>query len=171
MRAGAIAEASEFFSFGTNDLTQTTYGISRDDASTFMNTYMQKGLMARDPFMTLDLEGVGEIIRLACERGTGDPPRHCAGRLRRTWRRTGIDPLLRRDRPRLCFLLALPRAHCKTCGRAGRYCQAGCCHESFLNWSTTASQASPRRNRCAVSAVSDWASMVMPSGLSVTRTI
>lgn len=74
MRAGAIAEASEFFSFGTNDLTQTTFGISRDDASAFMNTYMQKGLMARDPFMTLDREGVGEIIRLACERGRATRP-------------------------------------------------------------------------------------------------
>ena len=74
MRAGAIAEASEFFSFGTNDLTQTTYGISRDDASNFMNTYMQKGLMARDPFMTLDREGVGELIRIACERGRATRP-------------------------------------------------------------------------------------------------
>jgi pyruvate, orthophosphate dikinase len=74
MRAGAIAEASEFFSFGTNDLTQTTFGISRDDASAFMNTYMQKGLMARDPFMTLDREGVGEIIRIACERGRATRP-------------------------------------------------------------------------------------------------
>jgi pyruvate,orthophosphate dikinase len=74
MRAGAIAEASEFFSFGTNDLTQTTFGISRDDASAFMNTYMQKGLMAHDPFMTLDREGVGEIIRIACERGRATRP-------------------------------------------------------------------------------------------------
>ena len=74
MRAGAIAEASEFFSFGTNDLTQTTFGISRDDASTFMNTYMQKGLMARDPFMTLDREGVGEMIKIACERGRATRP-------------------------------------------------------------------------------------------------
>ncbi len=74
MRAGAIAEASEFFSFGTNDLTQTTFGISRDDASAFMNTYMQKGLMARDPFMTLDREGVGEMIRIACERGRATRP-------------------------------------------------------------------------------------------------
>ncbi len=74
MRAGAIAEESEFFSFGTNDLTQTTFGISRDDASNFMNTYMQKGLMARDPFMTLDREGVGEMIRIACERGRATRP-------------------------------------------------------------------------------------------------
>ncbi len=74
MRAGAIAEASEFFSFGTNDLTQTTYGISRDDASAFMSTYLQKGIMLRDPFVFLDREGVGEMIRIACERGRSTRP-------------------------------------------------------------------------------------------------
>ncbi len=74
IRAGAIAEASEFFSFGTNDLTQTIYGISRDDASAFMSTYLQKGIMLRDPFVTLDREGVGEMIRIACERGRTTRP-------------------------------------------------------------------------------------------------
>ena len=74
MRAGAIAEASDFFSFGTNDLTQTTYGISRDDASAFLTTYMMKGIMARDPFVTLDREGVGEMIKFACERGRAARP-------------------------------------------------------------------------------------------------
>lgn len=69
MRAGAIAVESEFFSFGTNDLTQTTYGISRDDASAFLTTYMRRSIMDRDPFVTIDREGVGEIIKLACERG------------------------------------------------------------------------------------------------------
>jgi pyruvate,orthophosphate dikinase len=79
MRAGTIAEASEFFSFGTNDLTQTTYGISRDDASAFLTTYMQKGIMARDPFVTLDLEGVGEMIKFACERGRAARPEIALG--------------------------------------------------------------------------------------------
>jgi pyruvate, orthophosphate dikinase len=74
MRAGAIAEASEFFSFGTNDLTQTTYGISRDDASAFLSTYMRKSIMDRDPFVTIDREGVGEIIKVACERGRSARP-------------------------------------------------------------------------------------------------
>jgi pyruvate,orthophosphate dikinase len=74
MRAGAIAEASEFFSFGTNDLTQTTYGISRDDASAFLSTYMRKSIMDRDPFVTIDREGVGEIIKFACERGRNARP-------------------------------------------------------------------------------------------------
>lgn len=69
LQAGAIAESSEFFSFGTNDLTQTTFGISRDDAGSFMPEYQQRGIFAADPFASLDIEGVGELIRIAVERG------------------------------------------------------------------------------------------------------
>ncbi len=69
LRAHVIAEAAEFFSFGTNDLTQTTFGISRDDAARFMNTYQRKGIIERDPFVSLDFDGVGELIRIAAERG------------------------------------------------------------------------------------------------------
>ncbi len=69
LRAGAIAEAAEFFSFGTNDLTQTTFGISRDDAAPFLATYLEKGVLERDPFVTIDEEGVGELIRLAADKG------------------------------------------------------------------------------------------------------
>jgi len=69
LMAGEIAEAAEFFSFGTNDLTQTTLGMSRDDAGTFLNEYLAKGMIARDPFVCLDTEGVGELIRIAVERG------------------------------------------------------------------------------------------------------
>jgi pyruvate,orthophosphate dikinase len=69
LRAGEIAESAEFFSFGTNDLTQTTLGLSRDDAGTFLTEYLNKGLIARDPFVTLDEEGVGELVRIAAERG------------------------------------------------------------------------------------------------------
>jgi pyruvate,orthophosphate dikinase len=69
LRAGVIAESAEFFSFGTNDLTQTTFGISRDDASSFLSTYMQKGIIERDPFVQLDFDGVGELIQIAAERG------------------------------------------------------------------------------------------------------
>ncbi|MCD2180808.1 pyruvate, phosphate dikinase [Rhizobium sp. GN54] len=69
LRAHVIAESAEFFSFGTNDLTQTTFGISRDDASQFLNTYLQKGIVERDPFVQLDFDGVGELIQLAAERG------------------------------------------------------------------------------------------------------
>jgi pyruvate, orthophosphate dikinase len=74
MRAGVIASECAFFSFGTNDLTQTTYGISRDDASAFFSTYMRKKIMERDPFMTIDRDGVGEIIKMGCERGRAVKP-------------------------------------------------------------------------------------------------
>jgi pyruvate,orthophosphate dikinase len=67
--AGEIAETAEFFSFGTNDLTQTTFGISRDDAASFLGIYAAKGILAADPFVTIDREGVGELVRIATERG------------------------------------------------------------------------------------------------------
>ncbi|MCO5059698.1 MAG: pyruvate, phosphate dikinase [Rhizobiaceae bacterium] len=69
IRAHVIAEAAEFFSFGTNDLTQTTFGISRDDASSFLETYRHKGVIEQDPFVSLDIDGVGELVRMAAEKG------------------------------------------------------------------------------------------------------
>lgn len=69
LKAGEIAEEAEFFSFGTNDLTQTTLGISRDDAGSFMGIYKEKGIVEQDPFVRLDVEGVGELIEIAAERG------------------------------------------------------------------------------------------------------
>jgi len=69
IRAHVIAETAEFFSFGTNDLTQTTFGISRDDAAAFLETYRQKGVIEQDPFVSLDVDGVGELVRLAAEKG------------------------------------------------------------------------------------------------------
>ena len=69
LRAGEIAETAEFFSFGTNDLTQTTFGISRDDAASFLGIYTSKGILAVDPFVSIDREGVGELVRIATERG------------------------------------------------------------------------------------------------------
>ncbi|WP_395687073.1 pyruvate, phosphate dikinase [Aestuariivirga sp.] len=67
--AGEIAEAADFFSFGTNDLTQTTFGISRDDAARFIGEYTAKGVFRTDPFISLDTEGVGELVRIGVERG------------------------------------------------------------------------------------------------------
>jgi pyruvate, orthophosphate dikinase len=67
--AGEIAKTAEFFSYGTNDLTQTTYGLSRDDAASFISTYQKQGIFAHDPFISLDVEGVGELVRIASERG------------------------------------------------------------------------------------------------------
>jgi pyruvate,orthophosphate dikinase len=69
LRAAEIAQTAEFFSFGTNDLTQTTLGISRDDAASFLGSYTQKGILAADPFVTLDQDGVGELVKIAAERG------------------------------------------------------------------------------------------------------
>ncbi len=67
--AAAVARHAQFFSFGTNDLTQMTLGLSRDDSAKFMEQYLQRGIFAADPFSTLDLEGVGALMELACERG------------------------------------------------------------------------------------------------------
>ena len=72
--AGQIAEVGEFFSFGTNDLTQTTLGVSRDDAGRFLGAYVDKGIYETDPFVSLDIEGVGELVKLAAERGRGTRP-------------------------------------------------------------------------------------------------
>jgi pyruvate,orthophosphate dikinase len=69
LMAGEIAKTAQFFSFGTNDLTQTTIGISRDDAGGFLTDYLSKGVIARDPFVTIDQDGVGALIRIAAERG------------------------------------------------------------------------------------------------------
>jgi pyruvate,orthophosphate dikinase len=69
LRAAEIAQSAEFFSFGTNDLTQTTYGISRDDAASFLGTYVSRGILDADPFVSIDREGVGELMRIGVERG------------------------------------------------------------------------------------------------------
>ncbi|MEO5322092.1 pyruvate, phosphate dikinase [Mesorhizobium sp. CC13] len=74
IRAHVIAEAAEFFSFGTNDLTQTTFGISRDDAASFLETYRQKGIIEQDPFVSLDVDGVGELVKIAAEKGRATRP-------------------------------------------------------------------------------------------------
>ncbi|NQV21815.1 MAG: pyruvate, phosphate dikinase, partial [Rhodospirillales bacterium] len=74
LRAAEIAQSAEFFSFGTNDLTQTTFGISRDDAGSFLDDYLHNGIFDQDPFVTIDKDGVGELVRLATERGRAASP-------------------------------------------------------------------------------------------------
>ena len=74
LRAGDLAKSSAFLSFGTNDLTQMTYGLSRDDAGRFMRDYVAKGVFREDPFHTLDLEGVGELVLMAANRGRAVRP-------------------------------------------------------------------------------------------------
>ena len=67
--ADKIAETAEFFSFGTNDLTQMTLGFSRDDAGSFLGAYVERGIFEKDPFQSLDQEGVGDLIQLAVAKG------------------------------------------------------------------------------------------------------
>jgi pyruvate,orthophosphate dikinase len=74
LRAAEIAETAEFFSFGTNDLTQTGLGISRDDAASFLGPYTAKGILPSDPFVTIDIEGVGELVKIGVERGQQTRP-------------------------------------------------------------------------------------------------
>ena len=74
LMAGEIAKAAEFFSFGTNDLTQTTFGLSRDDSGTFLGDYLSQGIFETDPFVSLDTEGVGELVQIAAERGRKTRP-------------------------------------------------------------------------------------------------
>jgi pyruvate, orthophosphate dikinase len=75
LMAGEIAQSAEFFSFGTNDLTQTTFGISRDDAASFLGPYTARGILESDPFVSIDREGVGELVRIGVERGRKTRPK------------------------------------------------------------------------------------------------
>jgi pyruvate,orthophosphate dikinase len=74
LRAGEIAETAEFFSFGTNDLTQTAFGLSRDDAANFLGDYLSKGVIEVDPFISIDQDGVGELVSIGVERGRAVRP-------------------------------------------------------------------------------------------------
>ncbi|HAH57205.1 MAG TPA: pyruvate, phosphate dikinase, partial [Bacteroidales bacterium] len=73
--ADEIAKSAEFFSFGTNDLTQMTFGYSRDDAGKFLPVYLEKGILKHDPFQVLDQEGVGQLVRMGIERGRSTNPK------------------------------------------------------------------------------------------------
>lgn len=74
LQAGILAETAEFFSFGTNDLTQTTFGLSRDDSASFLGDYVAKGVIEKDPFVTIDQDGVGELVATAVKRGRATRP-------------------------------------------------------------------------------------------------
>ncbi|MEZ5824686.1 MAG: putative PEP-binding protein [Geminicoccaceae bacterium] len=91
--AGEIANSAEFFSFGTNDLTQMALGLSRDDAGSFLEQYVRAEIYAGDPFQTIDRVGVGELVRIGVERGRG-ARRSQARHLRRAWRRSGLGRVL-----------------------------------------------------------------------------
>ena len=108
--ADEIAKEAQFFSFGTNDLTQTTFGFSRDDINKVLPTYLEEGILKQDPFAVLDQEGVGQLVRMATERGQEDTPRSESRHLRRARRRTVVGRVLPPGRTELCVLLPLPRS-------------------------------------------------------------
>ena len=120
LRAGEIAESAEFFSFGTNDLTQTTFGISRDDAASFLGFYVSRGILPLDPFVSIDREGVGELMRIGVERGRKTRAKLKVG----ICGEHGGDPasvaFCHELGARLCLVLAVPRADRTAGGGAGR---------------------------------------------------
>ena len=109
IRADEIAEHADFFSFGTNDLTQTALGISRDDGGRFLAHYLETGVLERDPFETIDQDGVGDLMEIAVERGRRDARRHQARDLRRARRRAEVGRVLPPARARLRQLQPVPR--------------------------------------------------------------
>ncbi len=117
--ADQIAEVADFFSFGTNDLTQTTFGLSRDDAGKFLPHYVEKGILPKDPFVSIDIEGVGAMVRIAAEKGRATKNDAQARHLRRAWRRSGLDRVLRGGRARLRVVQPVPRAGRPPRGGAG----------------------------------------------------
>ena len=74
LRAAEIAKQAEFFSYGTNDLTQTVFGLSRDDAGNFLQYYEKQAILEHDPFTSIDVDGVGELVEIACQRGRETRP-------------------------------------------------------------------------------------------------
>ena len=110
LRAGEIAEHSAFLSFGTNDLTQMTYGLSRDDAGRFMSAYVQQGVFEEDPFQQLDLDGVGELLSARGGAGAFGTAGRDAVDVRRACGASRFDRVLPPCGLRLCQLFALPGA-------------------------------------------------------------
>ena len=120
LRADEIAAEADFFSFGTNDLTQTTLGFSRDDAEgTFLTRYLEDRILETNPFETLDVGGVGDLMRDRRRAGAGRRGRDQARHLRRARRRRALRRLLPRAGPRVRLLLALPGAARPPGRRAG----------------------------------------------------
>ena len=120
LTADKIAETAEFFSFGTNDLTQMTFGLSRDDVPRVLAAYQAHDIYQVDPFVSIDREGVGALMKMAVEKGRSPEAEAQARHLRRARRRPGVGRVLPRDRPRLRVVLAVPAADRAPGGGAGR---------------------------------------------------
>ena len=108
--ADEIAEIADFFSFGTNDLTQMTFGFSRDDINTFLPDYLKQEILLRDPFQSLDTTGVGQLVEMAVKKGRGDEEEPQVRHLRRARRRPGLDRVLPEGRAGLRVVQPVPRA-------------------------------------------------------------
>ena len=134
--ADQIAEEAEFFSFGTNDLTQTTYGISRDDINNFLPAYLRLGIFKQDPFATLDQQGVGQLVKMATEKGRTTRPKLKVG----ICGEHGGDPESVKfchkigGSAQLCVVLALPFAHgAASRGAGGARREVGhCAHQQVV---------------------------------------
>ena len=120
LRAEEIAPQTAFMSFGTNDLTQMTYGLSRDDAGRFMSAYVRQGVFGEDPFHVLDPDGVGELLKLGAERGRAAKPDVTLSVCGDTRREPRINRHLQGFGVRLCFVFAVPgssrSAGCRSTG-------------------------------------------------------
>ncbi len=106
-----IATQADFYSFGTNDLTQTVYGLSRDDAGGFLPFYQEHRILQDDPFITIDVDGVGAFMKIAVEKGTEGQKKSEDRYLRGTRRRAAIGGILPFPQFGLCELFPLPGAH------------------------------------------------------------
>ena len=117
--ADEIGEVADFFCFGTNDLTQTTFGFSRDDIEAkFLPKYLERKILARNPFETVD-SGVAQLVEMGCDARPLGEPEHQARRLRRARWRSGVGQDVLQDRPELRVVLAVPRAARTARGGAG----------------------------------------------------
>ena len=115
-----MAEYADFFSFGTNDLTQMTFGYSRDDVNTFLPDYLKKEILLVDPFQSLDTTGVGQLVAMAVSKGRATRDKTQVRHLRRTRWRSRLDRLLQPGGTGLRQLFAVPRADRPTGRRPGR---------------------------------------------------
>ncbi len=121
LTAGLVAKEAEFFSFGTNDLTQTTMGLSRDDYTKFQKDYENAKIFKHDPFAVLDQQGVGQLIEHGHQKRPKSPSRSRSRHLRRAWRRAQLRAILLSRGHELRVLLALPRADRASGGGAGSH--------------------------------------------------